>query len=404
MVPSDRRAQGSSSRPADGSLRLLHIAVFFSSFDRLLIAPLILPIARDLGVPVGRVAAMATVYFVAYGLMQVVWGIVSDRLGRVTTLRLSLAIAATAAAVTALAPSIEMLLVARLVAGGAFAAAVPGAIIYIGDTVPAIRRHGPLTDLMTATALGMAAATLIGAALADLLSWRVGFAIPAVCSAVLVVLLRRVPEPTTAADRRPASAATVVRRIAGVLRHRWSAVVLLFAFTEGMVLLGILTYLPTTLQAGGVSTSLSGLVTAAYGVAIVGWAMVVKRLARRVDAARLVAVGGVAGVAGYLALVLDQGVAGVLVASVTFAAAWAFMHSTMQKWATEVAPHARATMVSLFASALFLGSAAWTALGVPFVERGDLAPYFVAGLGVAGLLAVTATVARARYPERDPDR
>lgn len=395
------RAPGPAADPAPGSLRLLHVAVFVSSFDRLLIAPLLLPVARDLDAPLSRVATMATAYFVAYGLMQVVWGVVSDRIGRVATLRLSLAIAAVAAGATALAPDVEVLVLARLVAGGAFAAAVPAGIIYIGDTVPAPRRHGPLTDLMTATALGMAAATLVGAALADLLSWRVGFAIPAVAALVLVLLLRRLPEPVPGPGRvatAPRDVREVVRRIRGVLRHRWSGVVLVFAFTEGMVLLGILTYLPTTLQAGGTSTSVSGLVTAAYGLAIVAWAALVKRLSRAVGPAGLIASGGAAGVAGHLALVVDQGVVAVLVASVALAAAWAFMHSTMQKWATEVAPESRATVVSLFASALFLGSGLWTAVGVPFVERGALLPYFAAGLVVAATLAVTATVARSRYP------
>jgi predicted MFS family arabinose efflux permease len=376
----------------------LHAAVFFSSFDRLLIAPLLLPIARDLDVPLSRVAAMATAYFVAYGLMQLVWGVVSDRLGRVATVRLALAIAGAAAAVTALAPTLEVLVVARVVAGGAFAAAVPGAIIYIGDTVPAARRHAPLTDLMTATALGMAGATLVGAALADLLSWRFGFAIPAVFALGLAALLRRMPEPASASTAGPASLTVVLGRIGGVLRQRWSVVVLTFSFTEGMVLLGILTYLPTTLQSGGVTTSVSGLVTAAYGLAVVGWAGLVKRLSRRVGPSGLIAVGGTAGATGHLSLVVDQGVVGVLVASVAFAAAWAFMHSTMQKWATEVAPRARATVVSLFASALFLGSGLWTAVGVPFVERGALVPYFAAGLAVAVLLTATATAARARYP------
>lgn len=391
----ERRAR--PGRTPGGSLRLLHTAVFVSSFDRLLIAPLLLPTARDLGAPLSRVAMMATAYFVAYGLMQVVWGVVSDRFGRVTTLRLSLTIAGSAAAATALAPTVEVLVLARLVAGGAFAAAVPAGIIYIGDTVPAARRHGPLTDLMTATALGMAAATLVGAALADLLSWRVGFAIPAASALLLVLLLRRLPEPVGGAAA-PRGAGDVLRRIRGVLRHRWSRVVLAFAFTEGMVLLGILTYLPTTLQSGGISTSISGLVTAAYGLAIVGWAALVKRLSRAVGPGGLIATGGAAGVTGHLALVVDQGVVGVLVASVGLAAAWAFMHSTMQKWATEVAPEARATVVSLFASALFLGSALWTAVGVPFVEGGALLPYFAAGLAVAATLAVTATVARSRYP------
>lgn len=406
LIPGARRPERATetmSRPQDepAPLRLLHAAVFLSSFDRLLIAPLLLPVAAGLGVPVAQVAGVATAYYVGYGLMQVVWGVVSDRLGRVRTMRLALAVAAVAGVATAVAPGVVVLLLARLVAGGAYAAAVPGGLIYIGDTVPAVRRHGPLTDLMTATAVGMAAGTLVGAYLADLLSWRVAFALPAVASAVVAVVLRGLPEPSR--EHRPVaerSVRGVVVPVVRVLRSRWPLTVLAFAFVEGMVLLGVLTYLPAMLQAGGLGTTASGAVTAAYGVGIVALARLVKRLSRRLADARLVAVGGTMGTAGYVTLVLDRGPVGVLVASVLLAGAWAFMHSTMQKWATEVAPHARATVVSLFASALFLGNATWTAFGAPFVAREDFLPYVLVGLGVAGTLTLVATVARHRYPER----
>lgn len=384
-------------------LRVLHAAVFLSSFDRLLIAPLLLPIARDLDVGVSQVALMATAYFVAYGLMQVVWGLVSDRLGRVRTMRLALVLAGLAGLATALAPGLGVLVAARLVAGGAWAASVPGAITYIGDTVPAVRRHAPLTDLMTATALGMAAATLLGAWMSDLVSWRVAFALPTVAVVLVFVAMRGVPEPSGPDASRPStptrSLVQALRPIGGVLRHRWSLVVLAFSFGEGMVLLGILTYLPTTLQSGGMGTTASGAITAVYGLAVVGFARLVKHLSTRLTAARLIAVGGAMGVAAYVALLVDQGGWGVVSASVLLAGAWGFMHSTMQNWATQVAPHARATVVSLFAAALFLGSAAWTAFGVPYVARGDLEPYFLVGLGTACVLVLLATWARHRYAE-----
>lgn len=372
-------------------LRLLHVGTFLSSFDRLLIAPLLLPIAVDLDVPVERVAAMATVYLFGYGLMQVVWGVVSDRLGRVRTMRLALAIAAVAGAATTLAPTIDSLVAARLVAGAAFAASVPGALIYIGDMVPLRERHGPLTDLMTATALGMASATVVGAALADLVSWRVAFAIPAVLVAVVVVAMRRLPEPP-AVPRR-----ALLAPLGSVLRSRWPLVVLGFAFVEGMLFLGILTYLPATLQAGGMGTTLSGVLAATYGVCVGLFAAVVKRLARRTSPARLIATGVATGIGAYGALVTDQGPAGVTVASVLLAASWAFTHSTMQKWATEVAPAARATVVSLFASSLFLGSSAWTALGAGYVAAGRFETYFALGLGAVVTLTIPMIWARHRY-------
>ncbi len=376
-------------------LRLLHAAVFFSSFDRLVIAPLLLVVALDLAVPLHEVTLMATVYLIGYGTMQIVWGMVSDRLGRVRTLRIALVIAALAGVATSLAPTLALLTLTRLIAGGAYAAIVPGALIYVGDTVPIARRHGPLTDVMMATALGMSAATLLGAYVADLINWRLAFAVPSVLVLGLANLMRTVPEPHV----RPARE-SVTARLARVLRNRWALLVLAFAFVEGTVLLGVLNYLPTSLQFEGMSTAASGLVTAAYGLAIVVFSRMVKALSRWLPATRLIAIGGLLGILAYVALVIDQALVGVLLGSVFLAGAWAFMHSTMQKWATEVAPQARATTVSLFASALFLGSAASTAFGAGFADRGDFGTYFAIGTAVMVALAATATVMHARYPGR----
>lgn len=377
------------------SLRLLHTAVFFSSFDRLVIAPLLLAIAVDLETSLPAVAAMATVYLVGYGVMQIVWGMVSDRLGRVRTIRLALLIAAAAGVVTAAAPTLDALIVSRLVAGGAYAAIVPGALIYVGDTVPISRRHGALTDVMMATALGMSTATLVGAGMADLVSWRMAFAVPGACVLGVVVLMRRLPEPPSPTH---AVRTSVLSRLSTVLRNRWALAVLMFAFVEGMVLLGVLNYLPTALQTQGMSTTMSGVVTAIYGVGIIVFSRMVKALAWRLSSTRFIAIGGGFGVSAYIALIADPAVVGVFIGSILLAGAWAFMHSTMQKWATEVTPDARATTVSLFASALFLGSAAWTAFGADYVDRGAYVDYFTLGFAITIALGVAAVTLRRRYP------
>ena len=79
------RAVRSLSEPE--SLRLLGLSSFSSSVDRFLFAPLIVVIAADLGASLAAVTLAATAYFQAYGVMQPVWAVVSDRLGRVRTIR-----------------------------------------------------------------------------------------------------------------------------------------------------------------------------------------------------------------------------------------------------------------------------------------------------------------------------
>src|SRR5919112_2345956 len=69
-------------RESPGGPRLLQLAAFFSSFDRFAIAPMLLTIAASFGASLTEVAATASLYYLFYGLMQPVWGMLSDRLGR----------------------------------------------------------------------------------------------------------------------------------------------------------------------------------------------------------------------------------------------------------------------------------------------------------------------------------
>ena len=376
-------------------IRLLQGAAFLSQFDRMVIAPLLLVIAADLATSIEAVAATATTYFIGYGLMQLVWAVASDRLGRVRTLRLALTVGALACLASAVAPGVITLTIARILAGAAFAAAVPATLTYVGDTVPLHRRHAPLADIMTATAVGMAVATLVAAVLAQYSDWRLAFLGPGLLTALLVIALRQLPEPERATDR-PA----VLASIRMVVGQRWAVTVIAFSFIEGAVLVGPLPLLPTVLQLAGMGTAASGLVTASYGAAVIAFATLVKPAARQLSNATLMAIGGGSAVLAFGALLLDAGFAGVLAASVLLAVAWAFLHSTLQKWATEVVPASRAIMVALFASALFLGGSLGTGLGTPFVAVAHYVPYFSVGLLTTAALTVAVVLAQRRYSAR----
>src|SRR5215207_8841635 len=113
-------------------LRLLRAAAFLSNFDRFTVAPMLLTIAADLRVSLAEVAAVASLYYLLYGLMQPVWGMLSDRLGRVRLMRLTLFGAVFAGVISALAPNLAVLAAARAPAGGLFAAVIPAALVYVG--------------------------------------------------------------------------------------------------------------------------------------------------------------------------------------------------------------------------------------------------------------------------------
>lgn len=376
------------------SLRLLQVATFTSQFDRLTIAPMLVVIAAEMGRSVESVSHAAAVYFLCYGLAQVGWGVVSDRLGRVRTMRLALLLAMVGGLASALVPDVGWLIAARGVTGACFAAAIPGALVYVGDTVPVEVRQAPLTDLMTSAAVGMAVATVTAGAIADFTSWRVAFALTAVAAGVLSFFMRWLVEPPL----RPPPA--VWSSLRGVLTNRPALLVLGLVLVEGVVLLGPLTFLPVVLHASGLSVPLAGLLTAAYGASVLVFARVVKARTRTMAPARLIAIGGGLAVLAYFLLVLSHGAVVVVVATVLLGGGWAFMHSTMQTWATDMAPGYRATAISLFATMLFTGSAVGAAAFGPMVDAGSFTVMFAITLALSVPLVVIAVVGRRRYAIR----
>jgi predicted MFS family arabinose efflux permease len=359
-------------------IRLLQVTAFVSTFDRFAMPPLLVAIAHDLQVPLSQVVQAAGVYFLAYGLMQPVWGIVSDHLGRVRTMRLTLAAAAVATTTSAFVGTPLTLAVARGVAGAFFGAAYPASLTYLGDTVPATRRQSEVTRLMVGVALGTAGASAGAGAVAQLATWRIAFVVTGVAAVVLVVLLRRLPEPPRA------TRAGVWAPVAEVARSRAALLVLALAFTEGAVLLGVLTLLPPAVEAAGARAALAGGVTAVYGVAVFAWSRLVGPLSRRLHPWWLIVLGALAALVGCLVLAWSQRAAVALVVAALLALAWTAMHSSLQTWATEVAPRARAVVVSLFAGSLFVGSAVAAVLAAGLADAHRYGVIFL----VAGLLAV----------------
>lgn len=376
-------------------LRLLQAATFASNVDRFAIAPLLVPIERDLGAPLAAVSAVAGGYFLAYGLAQPVWGIVSDRVGRVRVMRLTLLGAALSGACAALAPSLTVLAVTRAVTGACFAGVIPTALVYVGDVWPAPTRQRPIAEILTASATGIALASLGAGVLADLVGWRVVLAVTAAAAAALVVALRGLPEPD-----RPPAALHPLRSIRAVLTSRWGLLVLAVVLAEGVVVLGVLTYLAPAVQALGYAASVAGLVAASFGVGSLACSRMVRALVSRVSPAGMAAIGGLCLVGAWTLPAVTTSAATLALAGLGVGASWAFLHTTLQTWATEMVPGERATAVALFASSLFLGSAIGTALAAPAADAGLYRGVFAAAAAGAVPVALAAWWGRRRWDRR----
>jgi predicted MFS family arabinose efflux permease len=372
----------------------LQLAAFFSSFDRFVVAPMLVTIAASLQVSLTEVAATASLYYLFYGLMQPVWGMVSDRLGRVRVMRLSLFGVAVAGVLSALAPNLTVLIATRAFAGGLFAAVIPASLVYIGETVGMESRQKALADLMAASAVGTALATVLGGVAAYLDGWRIAFATPALAGAALAVMLVRLPEPKAFSEQKREGPLVQAGR---VLVQPWALVVVGIASVEGAVILGFLTFLAPSLESVGFSPAVAGLTVGLYGLAVLGWTRAVKLVANRLGASALILIGASMLMLGYASGAVGPSLASVSAAAVLVGGGFAFMHSTLQTWATEVVPEARATVISLFAAALFAGSAVATIAAAPLAETGSFNVLFALGAMAAVPLGLFASLARHRY-------
>ena len=375
------------------NVRLLSAGPFVTMIDRFAVAPVLIPIALEFRAPLGAVAIAATAYYLAYGLAQPFWGFASDRAGRIRVIRISLAATAAACTLSALAPNLNLLIAARIIAGASVCAILPTALVYVGDMIPFKARHAVIADLLAAVALGTAAGSLGGGLFAQYLSWRLIFGLTAVLAAGLVVVMGRLPE----SNAQPPEGGPIAQ-LRQAVRRPWARFLILFAIPEGAMVLGFLVYFAPALEATGTNPAVAGLVVATYGGAVLAGTRVIKRIASRTPAWVPIVIGGAMGIAGYLVAALDQHAVAILVASVLIGGLYAIFHSTMQAWATDIAPEVRGTAAALFVTAAFTGGAIGTGLGAFFAQSHQYGRLFLVAAALSVPVVITAALTRARYP------
>ncbi len=357
-------------REAGFNVRLLSAGPFATMLDRFAVAPIIIPIALEFRAPVGAVAIAATAYYFAYGLAQPFWGFASD-----------------------LAPNLNFLIAARILAGASVCAVLPTALVYVGDMIPFKARHTVIADLLAAVAIGTAAGSLGSGFFAHYFSWRVIFGIAAVIAVVLAVAMGRLPESSA-----PPTTGGPVAQLRQVFRRPWATFLILFAIPEGAMVLGSFVYFAPALESSGTNSAVAGLVVATYGGAVLIGTRVVKWIAPRTPAWVPISIGGAMSISGYLVAAMDQHAVAILIASVLIGGCYAILHSTMQNWATDIAPEVRGTATALFVTGAFTGGAIGSGLGALFVQQHLYGPLFLAAAALSTVVVITAAFTRAHYP------
>ena len=388
-------------------LRLMGLAAFSSMASMRVCDPMLIALSHEFQATTGDASAVIAAFAVAYGVLQLVYGPLGDRLGKVQVIMGATAACALFSAVTALAPSLAVLVVSRAAMGAAAAGIIPLSMAWIGDQVPYAQRQETLARLMGATVTGMMAGQWFGGFATENLGWRAAFAVLAMLFLVAAVLLFRHARAglgAASAVNADAPAFSLAAYLAGVVqllrmpRVRW---VLTVVAIEGALAFGTLAFVPARLTGGfGLSASTAGGVMVLYGVGGLLYSVFARRWLAWLGETGLALAGSALIASGLLLLawapVVVWAVLGCFLAGLGFY----MLHNTLQTQATQMAPQARGTAVTLFACLLFLGQSTGVVVAAASVDRGWLAVVFTGA--ALGVLALGALVARGLQAHHRP--
>ncbi len=162
-----------------------------------------------------------TALLLAFGLSQLVWGPLSDRFGRRPILLWSLGAYVLASVVSTLAPSIELLILARVLQGAAMGAGVMCARAIVRDLYRPAEGARVMSKGLTGLGVIACLSGPLGGLLTDVANWRVALLSLAVFGALTLALIAwRFEETVPQKNLQALQPATLLATWRKILGHR----------------------------------------------------------------------------------------------------------------------------------------------------------------------------------------
>lgn len=189
----------------------------FDAMDVILIAFLVVPIRTEFGLEPtdARVPLIAAAGFLGMFFGAAVSGRLADRYGRRTVFQATLVLFSLGSLLSALAPTFELLLAARVVAGLGLGGELPVVATLVSELSPRRSRGRMIVWLESFWAYGTVLAGLIAVFVLPAWGWRGAFLVGALPALYIAYLRRALPESPRflASVGRTTEADAVVRRV-----------------------------------------------------------------------------------------------------------------------------------------------------------------------------------------------
>ncbi len=341
-------------------LFVLALGCFAGALSLRIVDPIVPEIARDYEALAATVAFLASAFALPYAFSQPILGPLSDAVGKARVIKVCLAVLTVAMFMSAIAPTLEILFLTRIVGGVAAGGIIPVSLAMVGDRFALSERQVALSRVILAAMLGQ----LIGSVFTGLISayfgWRYAMAAVGVAALGAFITTILALKPRQNAERRRFTVAGFKSGYADVFANPRAKFCYAAVFVEGLCIMGLLPYVAALMEArgaGGIKEA--GFVVAGIGLGGVLYSVLIKALIRLAgNMFNLMRGGGLVVALGYGIFAL-QGSWQLQLAAFTVVGVGFFMiHNPLQTQATELAPNARGSAVALHAFFFFLGHAA----------------------------------------------
>lgn len=393
-----------------------------SAADNWFVSPALPAIAQTLAIAPAAATIILTAYLTPYGLLQPVCGAIGDAVGRVRLLCIIVAGLAASTVLCAAAPTLEALVVARIVTGCFAAGIISVNQSLVGSVVSEEDRQGAVGLLMGVTFTGQGLSAGLGGLICDLVGWRAAF----ICFGALgtaawlgVRRLRYLDEMDGAgtvdaagagvsaagagaagsAEREPFRPAAFLRHAAQILFGPGRAIYFV-AFTTGTIFLGVYGFMGTFLaERCGLSSTQAGLLMMFYGLACLAGGSISGRIGEARGQRGVIAVGETSGVIA-TALLAASTITGswmpALPAAACLGLGYILVQPTLVSFSMDIDPSHTGLCTGLIGLGVFAGGGIGSSLGSIAIAGGG---YFALWT-IAGVALVAQAIAGARFLPR----
>lgn len=366
---------------------ILGFAGLISAADNWIVSPILPAIAAGFGVTISQAAAVLTAYMIPYGLMQPVYGFLSDCYGKVKILQGVVWGLAFGTMGCYMAGSLGMLCFWRFMTGFFAAGVIAVSLALIGDTISVLERSKYVGLFMGIVFLGQGLSVGLGGIFAKYISWRLAFIFFAGAALCIIFFLRKLPEDFPNPIKR--NFFSEVKWVALTSKGR---VIFPVALAAGFLLLGLYSYLGSFLHdAIGLDYVEVGVVVMFFGFACLLAGSQVGKYGKNIGQKKVIISGELlAAVASLLLAVFPYWQTGLL-ATISLGFGYIFIQSTLATIAFDVATERKGLPSALVGVGLFGGGGLGTAFsGLILLQNGYQTLWMVFSAGMLVFIIVTA--------------